>query len=93
MKIQKIIYTRHGQCEPDKCGGACCKLLTSERDKETFKPTKGICKYLKDGKCIIQNKKPKECSDFPNSPNHPIYKKVEGVCTYWFDRIVEEIDE
>jgi len=90
--IQRITYIRHGECNPEKCGGACCKLLTTESDKEKFKPTKGVCKYLKKGKCSKYDDRPDECKDFP-TPNHPMYKKVEGVCTYWFERIVEYVEE
>ncbi|MEA2036714.1 MAG: hypothetical protein U9O94_04360 [Nanoarchaeota archaeon] len=93
MKTQRITYIRHGECNPEKCGSACCKLLNEESDKKFFEPEKGVCKYLKDGKCSIYNYKPLRCSSFPDSPNHPIYKKVKDVCGYWFERKVEEIDE
>jgi len=91
--IQRITYIRKGECEPEKCGNACCKALTSKIDKEKFKSKDGVCKYLKDGKCSKYDDRPDECKDFPNDPNNPVYKKVEGVCTYWFDRIVEYVEE
>lgn len=96
----RVEYERHGSCEYWRCGAACCRnMFNPSPDTEgLLNPTKGICQYLnqKTNECTLEGvNKPPYCSAFPyiNNPFHHNYLKVKGVCSFWFEEIVEEIDD
>jgi hypothetical protein len=91
MSFPVKYYIRHGKCDPDKCGAACCKMMKnpSPETKAEFCPdNNGVCRYLKNNRCTIQETKNQICKNFPPDPGDQNYLKVKDKCSYRFEEKV-----
>ena len=85
-----------GTCQPEKCGGACCKGWDSDPSQLKLSKIKGlksdgwVCEHLtKDNTCAIYPNRPECCKKFPLiTPELYAIVKTQG-CTL---ELVEEDD-